>query len=228
MCFSAEASFGLGAGLIATGVACVRRAWKRAPANLPLAATPLLFGVQQVCEGFVWVGLGREDAVLVRSASLAFLFFALAFWPFWLPLCVTFVESRPKWRLLWAGMVLLSLAWAVLLYLPILCEPERYLTTEVRHHSILYESSKVPFARLMPQTVLRILYMVLGGTALVAGADVIARRFGILLGAAAVVSRVIFAYAFASVWFFFAAALSFYLYFALSHIPAESLAARPR
>ena len=228
MCFSAEASFGLGAGLIVTGGVCVRTAWKRSPTHVPLAATPLLFGVQQLCEGLVWVGLGREDAPLVRSASLAYLFFALAFWPFYLPLCVTFIESRPPWRRLWAGMVLLSLAWAAVLYLPILREPERYLSTEVRHHSILYETSRVPFAQLVHQTLLRILYMILGGTALVLGSDVTARRFGMLLGAAAVVSWLVFAYAFASVWCFLAAVLSFYLCFALSRIPAEETVARPR
>lgn len=218
MCFSAEASFGLGASLLVTGAMCVRTAWKRTPAHLPLAATPILFGVQQLLEGLVWVGLGREDASLVRSASVAYLFFALGFWPFWLPLCVTAVEARPRWRLLWAGFVLLGLAWAALMYLPILCHPERYLSIEIKHHSILYESSRVPFAQLMPQMMLRLLYMVLGGTALIAGSDGTARRFGILLGIAAVVCRLVFAYAFASVWCFFAAALSFYLCFAFSRM----------
>jgi hypothetical protein len=228
VCFSPEASFGLGTGLIVTGAVCVRTAWKRSPAHLPLAATPLLFGVQQLLEGLVWVGLGRDDPALVRSASVAYLFFALAFWPFWLPLCATFVESRPRWRRAWAVMVLLGLAWAALLYGPILLSPERYLTTEIKHHSILYESSRVPFASLMPQTLLRVLYMLLGGTALVAGSDATARGFGILLGLAAVISRLVFAHAFASVWCFFAAALSFYLCYALSRVPAEKVAARPQ
>jgi uncharacterized protein DUF6629 len=224
LCFSAEASFGMGAGLVITGAVCVRTAWKRTPAHLPLAATPLLFGVQQLLEGVVWVGLGRDDASLVRSASVAYLFFALAFWPFWLPLCATFVESRARWRRAWAAMVLLGLAWAALLYGPILCAPERYLKTEIKHHSIEYKSSEVPFARLMPQTLLRLLYMILGGTALIAGSDETARRFGILLGLAAVLSRVVFAHAFASVWCFFAAALSFYLCYALCRVPTEGTA----
>ena len=78
MCFSPEASFGLGAVLLPAGAYCVRTAVKRNPPWLPLALTPLLFGAQQVCEGLVWVGLRAEEATLVRPASLLFLFFGLA------------------------------------------------------------------------------------------------------------------------------------------------------
>jgi hypothetical protein len=43
---------------------------------IPVAGIPLLFGIQQFCEGMVWVGLGRVDADLTRNAAIVYLFFA--------------------------------------------------------------------------------------------------------------------------------------------------------
>ena len=83
MCFSAEASFGAAALLVPSGAYCLRSAVRKMPRWLPLAAVPLVFGIQQCSEGLVWVGLGRDDAALTREASLVYLFFALTFWPCW-------------------------------------------------------------------------------------------------------------------------------------------------
>ena len=94
MCFSAPASFAVGAALVPAGVYCVRSAFKKSIRHLPLALTPLVFAAQQFAEGAVWVGVGREDPALVRSASLVYLFFALSFWPAWIPLSLLFPEDR--------------------------------------------------------------------------------------------------------------------------------------
>ncbi|MBI1913585.1 MAG: hypothetical protein HYS12_02340 [Planctomycetes bacterium] len=219
MCFSPEASFGLGAVLLPAGAYCVRTALKQKASWLPLGITPLLLGVQQVCEGLVWVGLRSEEATLVRPASLVFLFFGLAVWPFWMPVAAACIESRPAARRVWFAMAVLGLGWLVLLYLPILHDPDRYLTTRVEHHSIAYEYAEVPVVRAIPPELFRLLYAVLGGLPLIACSDGRVRLFGILLGVAAVVSRLMFVYAFASVWCFFAAALSFYLCYALTRRP---------
>jgi len=211
MCFSPEASFGLGALLLPAGVHCVRTAAKRNRAWLPLAVTPLLFGVQQVCEGLVWVGLRTDNPGLVRPASLVFLFFALAAWPFWMPISAGCIESRPGARRLWFAMAFLGLGWFVLLYLPILLDPARYLATRVVHHSIAYDYTEVPVVRAVPPELFRGIYAVIGGLPLIACSDGRVRLFGVLLGGAAVVSRLAFVHAFASVWCFFAAALTLYL-----------------
>src|SRR2546430_366407 len=94
MCFSAQASFAAAAFLLPGGVYCAGVAILRRPAYLPLAVVPFVFSVQQFCEGFVWIGLDRGDAGLVTTAALAFLAFALGFWPFWVPFCVLFLEPR--------------------------------------------------------------------------------------------------------------------------------------
>jgi hypothetical protein len=214
MCFSAEASFGLGAALLPASAYCVRQALVHAGRGyLPLALIPGLFGIQQLCEGFIWIGLGVDKAGLVQPFALAFLFFALGFWPFWIPLCATCVEGRPRSRLALGLLTLLSLGWLVGLYGPVLVEPDRYLSVQVVHHSIQYDYAQAPLPQMVPRVLLRGLYF---GTValpmiLTSGQSPMLRWFGLLFAGSALVSHLIFSYAFASVWCFFAAALSFYL-----------------
>ena len=84
MCFSAPASF-VAAGLAgAAGLASLARVQSKA--ELPLAAMPLVFAIQQTIEGFLWLTLANE-AVGPTSSSLteAFLMFALVLWPIYAP-----------------------------------------------------------------------------------------------------------------------------------------------
>ena len=53
MCFSATASFSAGVVLIGLGTLTLRAASH--PRELLLAAIPLLFGMQQVIEGAIWL-----------------------------------------------------------------------------------------------------------------------------------------------------------------------------
>src|SRR5438046_3083211 len=92
MCFSTEASLGVAVVLLPVGSYCAAAAAHKDRAYLPLAAVPLLFGIQQLCEAGVWLGVGRSDPDQTRRASLGFLFFAIAFWPAWVPLAAAAVE----------------------------------------------------------------------------------------------------------------------------------------
>src|SRR6187431_977619 len=94
MCFSAEASFAVGAALLPAGFYCVRQAFHKRLSYLGLAAMPLFFGVQQISEGFVWLSLGHGDAAHARTASLVFLIFAFGVWPFWLPFQAALMERQ--------------------------------------------------------------------------------------------------------------------------------------
>ena len=80
MCYSAEASFGSGALLLATGVGCVSMARRRAPWIWPFAVIPIFFSMQQITEGFVWMGIHGENQALVEIASRMYLFFAIGYW----------------------------------------------------------------------------------------------------------------------------------------------------
>jgi hypothetical protein len=67
MCFSASASFIAGTSLSVIGVAAIRRT--RARTELPFAMIPLLFGIQQLIEGVIWLTF-CQDAPLIHLATV--------------------------------------------------------------------------------------------------------------------------------------------------------------
>lgn len=208
MCFSPEGSFGLGAALIAAGGYCV---WRSTWPLHPLAAVPAAFGVQQIAEGFVWVALETGRTELVRPASLAFLLFALAVWPVWVPASAAWLESRPDRRRVWWAFTGLGVGMGALLYLPLLFDTGRYLTVEVAYHTIRYDYTRIPLFQVVPRAVVRAVYLATCAVPLVLSSDRSLRGFGVLLVASAAVTEAVFWYSFTSVWCFFAAALSLYL-----------------
>ena len=85
MCFSAAASFVSGALLTGAGLATLSR--NSIPEQKIFAAMPLVFGLKQISEGFVWYSLqtpGHEQMLAVSSGL--FLFAALILWPTYVPL----------------------------------------------------------------------------------------------------------------------------------------------
>ncbi|MFA6603366.1 MAG: DUF6629 family protein [Patescibacteria group bacterium] len=88
MCFSATASFAAAAGLGAVGVLTIREA--KSASQLPLAAMPLLFGVQQAVEGVVWLSSGSPW--LQTGAAFVYIMFSHVLWPFYVPLAVGALE----------------------------------------------------------------------------------------------------------------------------------------
>jgi hypothetical protein len=97
MCFSPEADLAVGA--IVTGVGFDALRHVRTPKQIPLAALPLLLGLHQITEAFVWWGLqGHVAHTVERVALWIYLLFALAVLPVLLPIMVTLVEQSPTRR----------------------------------------------------------------------------------------------------------------------------------
>jgi hypothetical protein len=211
MCFSAEASFAAGAVLLPAGLYCVRSALKKDRAYLALACVPLLFGVQQFCEGLVWVGLENGNAPLARGAALWFLFFALFFWPFWVPFSVASFEPRKGTRQMLSVLALgaLALGWA--LYAPVVFDPQGRLSVRVAHHSIQYDLHPLSSFALLPGEFWQLGYLASICGPLFASCDRRFRLFALTLAVSWLVSHLIYRYALESVWCFFAAALSLQL-----------------
>jgi hypothetical protein len=137
LCFSAEASFASAAVLVPAGIYCARSALVKDVRWLPLSMLPIMAGLQQGCEGLVWLGLGRSDPDAVQAAALLFLFFAVCFWPFWIPFSVVCVAPEKRVKLFLGLVTLCGLAGGLGSDLPVLLDPE-LLHTEVVHHSIHY------------------------------------------------------------------------------------------
>jgi hypothetical protein len=95
MCFSAEASFGASAVLGVIGVVTVAKA-KTVPMRL-FASIPLIFSVQQLSEGMLWLSLHHPGLAAWESFfTCTFLVFAMLVWPLWIPLTIRLLETDPK------------------------------------------------------------------------------------------------------------------------------------
>jgi len=224
MCISAEASVAVGAVLLPAGAYCVQAALRKNRSYLVLSVIPIFFSAQQFCEGAVWLGLGQNDGALSERASLGFLFFALAFWPFWIPLSVLLLESQPSRKWLIGFITILSLAWGLVLYYPIAADPQRWLTIQVVHHSVQYNYFALPVYQVVSPSWVRFFYLATIALPLVVWSERQGLTFGLLLAASAMVSHFIFAHAFVSVWCFFAAVLALYLCLVFYRLPAASVA----
>lgn len=116
MCFSAEAAFVAGAAITVVGVATLTES--RGAKELPLAVLPLAFGLHQITEGFVWLGLeGEVSAAVGRAAMYTYLVFAWAFLPLLAPLAIFLVEPlRRRRRIIGAFVVLGGVVGTALAY----------------------------------------------------------------------------------------------------------------
>src|SRR5438045_5035220 len=121
MCFSAGASFTAAGALSIISLLSIKQA--RTKKIIPVALTPLFFGIQQASEGFVWITLNNGDttSALHLISMYTFLFFAAVFWPTWIPASLYWVEDSYKrkqllFKLMCCGiLVCLLFLWAWLL-----------------------------------------------------------------------------------------------------------------
>jgi hypothetical protein len=121
MCFSPQADFTAGAVVVGVGVQTLRQV--RVRRELIVGALPLLLGVHQLVEGFVWLGLrGEVSPRLGDIAKEAYIVFAHALLPALVPLGFTLLEpdrrrARWMWPLVGLGLLLgVYLLWQVTAY----------------------------------------------------------------------------------------------------------------
>ena len=96
MCFSAIASFSTGSLLLGLGALTLKSV--RHPRELPFAAIPLLFAIQQLSEGVIWLTF-RVDAPLLNAVMThVYSFFSHVLWPIYVPVAVLLIEPPGRRR----------------------------------------------------------------------------------------------------------------------------------
>ena len=132
MCFSATASFSAGVFLLGVGTLTLRSALasrhSRQRCDLPFAAMPLLFAIQQLIEGVIWLTF-RVDAPLLNVVMThVYSFFSHVLWPVYVPVAVLLMEPA-GWRrrgliaFVAAGVVVSAYLLYVLAAFPIASRP---------------------------------------------------------------------------------------------------------
>lgn len=204
MCFSASASFIAGAALSAVGIVTMRMTSRRA--ELPFAMIPLLFGVQQLLEGMIWVSLDSGRAQGTPSLTFVYSLWSHVLWPIFVPFAVGRLEIVP-WRKSAQGATQIA-GIAVGLYLLYFLITLPVVSRVLDGH-IVYDS---PHFYIVWATAL---YLVSAVGACLLSSRKLIRVFGALLLVTFVSAYVIHAATLVSMWCFFAAILSaiIYLYF---------------
>jgi hypothetical protein len=76
-------------------VAALRNAHTRS--EQPLAAIPLLFGVQQLSEGVIWLTFTHDAPLLQQTMTYVYSGFSHVLWPMYVPFAIAVLETA-RWR----------------------------------------------------------------------------------------------------------------------------------
>lgn len=216
MCFSATASFTAAAILIPAGHYAIRCARDIDPKWTLLAAFPVIFGIQQVLEGLLWIGLNSDHKTLAALAARGFLFFSHLVWPVLAPLSIYWLErSSPRSRTL-LGLTIVGGVFGLSIFLPVLLFDGWVATKEVQY-SIQYKI-KLIYDGILSHGVLRAGYAFIILSPFLLASDLKVRLFGAVIAASMIAAAMFYEMTFISVWCFFAAILSLYVVFMLEHV----------
>lgn len=197
MCFSAFASFSSGAALLLVGGASARRT--RHARELPYALIPLLFGVQQLLEGVLWLTLPQAQQCLNAPLTQAYSAFSQVIWPIYIPLAVYLLE-RAGWRRRAIGLVALGGSFVGL-----------YLLWYMVHVPVVAQLGGGHIAYVFPhfhQPLATVLYLFAACVSPLLSSWPRVRLFGVLASLSLVTTAYFYAQWFISTWCFFAALLS--------------------
>ena len=215
MCFSATASFSAGAFLLGIGTLTLRSAMttheRRA---LPFAAIPLLFAVQQLVEGVIWLSFRDEATQLNSVMTHVYSFFSHVLWPVYVPVAVVLMEPE-GWRrrvliaFIAAGAAVGAYLLYVLVAFPVVSRPTS--------QHIEYDSPHFFAAATMT------LYLLSTALSPLLSTHRMVVVFGILALLSFGAAYAFYATWFISVWCFFAALLSMVVYLHFAPRGRESL-----
>ncbi len=205
MCFSATASFAAGGVLLGIGTLTLKAA--RGRHEIPFAAIPLLFAIQQLIEGVIWWTFSHEAPLLNNVLTHVYSFFSHVLWPVYIPLAALLMEPTGMRRnALLAVVAAGTSVGAYLLYMlvafPVVSQPVGQHIEYVSPH----------FFAALTMT----LYLIATTASLLLSTHLRVRIFGAVSVLAFAVAYLFYARWFISVWCFFAALLSVLVYFHLA------------
>ena len=199
MCFSATAGFVAGTALSVVGVATIKKAKRKA--ELPFATIPLLFGIQQLIEGVVW--LSFSNSALNVVSTYAYSMFSHVFWPIFVPIAILLLEKDPVRKKILRVFTGVGLAVGIFLLYFIFQDG---IISQVVNKSVLYNSPHLYLPLVLT------LYVLATCVSFLISSDKIINIIGIVMLASFTIAGLFFSTTFISVWCFFAAILSFIIF----------------
>lgn len=197
MCFSATASFTAGVPLLIVGVMTISRVKNRK--DLLYALIPMMFAIQQLIEGALWLTFPDSAPLLKMVLTYAYSFFSHVLWPMYIPVAVLLLEP-----VAWRRKVLIAIALAgTFIGLYLLYYLVRFpIEAEVIDHHIVYISPHFYALYAMG------LYLLGTCISSLFSSHRMVKLFGVAAFVSFMLAYAIYATWFISVWCFFAAILS--------------------
>lgn len=200
MCFSASASFISGAALTTVGLITISKVKKKR--EIAFGAIPLMFGIQQLIEGIVWITLGNNP--LNTLAARGYLMFSHVIWPVFVPYAILLMEPNKSKKKILKFLLLVGALISLYFLIFVLTSP---VTCDVVGSSLQYHIQH-------PQGKFGVyLYIIATCISCLISSHRIVRLFGLTLVATLIASYIWYAQTSVSVWCFFAAILSGIVYF---------------
>ena len=206
MCFSASASFVAGISLSAIGVAALRT--MKARSERAFAMIPLLFGIQQLTEGVIWLTFSHDAPLLQQAMTYVYSAFSHVLWPIYVPLAVGAMETVPWRKEAIRGFGAAGIAVGLYLGFYIVTLP---VAAAVVGRHIIYAS---PHFHLLP---VMALYLAATTVSCFFSSHAFVRLFGVLALGSFIAAYLVNAMATVSIWCFFAAILSLLIYLHLRY-----------
>lgn len=210
MCFSAGASFTAGAMLTFVAVETYRKVHK--PAQMALASIPVFFAVQQFAEGVVWLTIGQAGHEGLRAfSSYVFLIMAQAVWPVLVPLSALLLEENKarKKIMYW----LFGTGAAVAAYYAYGLAVNAVSAKIIGLHIVYRDTGRGPD---LLGVIVVLFYLIAVLTPLFASSIKRVYLIGIIMSVSFIVSALFYLRALTSVWCFFAAMISFVVFYIIS------------
>jgi hypothetical protein len=209
MCFSESVSFSAAAGLTLLGIGTIRQTTSRS--QRLLAAFPWLFAVQQTLEGFVW--LGKSNNYLSEFEAIGtygFLLFATLLWLVLSPFSIYLLETDIQKKRLLLGLTIGGLSLGVYLFGWIISHG---IQPQTFSGNLLYDLRFIPFYEAS-----KYLYLAIIVLPFAIARSFALKLFSCLIASSFTISQLFFHATMVSVWCFFAAVLSGFLYLTIADI----------
>lgn len=197
MCFSAPASLIAGVGLLSLGAVTVKRV--RSRQELLYGLIPLLFGIQQLLEGALWMTFPDRSPVLNTWLTYLYLLFSNVLWPVYVPLAVLSLETVTWRRRVVAATAVVGAGVSLYLLGILVFQP---VTSNVIGQHICYD-----FPNAYEHTTI-LVYGIVTCVSLLLSSHRRVVAFGVVAFVSEVIAYTFYTLWFISVWCFFAAVLS--------------------
>jgi hypothetical protein len=195
--------------LLLLGSATISRT--RGLVEIPYAAIPVLFAVQQLIEGALWHSLPTQTCT-THGLTVSYLLFSNVLWPVFVPIAVWLLEPRPERRRFIAWTMAGGAAVSLFFLVAIITQP---VAATIKGSHIKYH---LPH----PHDAIAVaIYAVSTCLSPLLSSHKMVRVFGVFLVASMVIAAILYLRWFSSVWCLFAALLSglVFLHFSPSRRP---------